>query len=109
MLSTLSVALTTGKPGEVFTVAFDKRECFTLVFAKNDTTVTIEDDRAVRDWFSAITSPETKDAHNVLPFPFSRCRQNIEKRVTKMLEATTTFSLDLPTILRGYEPSSSIE
>lgn len=34
-LDTIALALTTGKPGEVFAAAFDKREQMQLVLAKN--------------------------------------------------------------------------
>ncbi|KAI6143248.1 hypothetical protein BKA82DRAFT_4184288 [Pisolithus tinctorius] len=95
LLETIAVALTTGKPGEVFATAFDRRKGLTLVLAKNDI-VTVEDHQAVRDLFNVLTAATTKDARDVFPFLFARCRMKIEKRVRKMCEA-------------DYEPSPSIE
>ncbi|KAI5999767.1 hypothetical protein F5J12DRAFT_784545 [Pisolithus orientalis] len=45
ILDTIAVALTTGRPGDVFAAAFDTRGGVTLVLAKDDSP-TAEDDRA---------------------------------------------------------------
>ncbi|KAI5991031.1 hypothetical protein EDC04DRAFT_2911726 [Pisolithus marmoratus] len=108
LLNTIAVALTTGKPGEVFATAFDKCQGLTLILAKNDI-VTIEDDQAVHGLFNALTASTTKDARDVLPFLFSHCQANIRKRIRKMGESVATLSHDLKEILKDYKPSLSIE
>lgn len=108
LLETIAVALTTGKPGEVLATAFDRREGLALVLAKNDV-VTVEDHQAVRDLFNVLTATTTKDARNVFPFLFARCRMKIEKRVRKMCEVVAAFLHDLEQVLKDYEPSPSVE
>ncbi|KAI6146328.1 hypothetical protein BKA82DRAFT_994208 [Pisolithus tinctorius] len=108
ILDTIAVALTTGRPGDVFAAAFDTRGGVTLVLAKNDSP-TAEDDQAVRDLFRWITAPETTGAYDVLPFLFTRCGENIAKRMVKMDDAVRDFSHGLEEVLRHYTPVSSID
>ncbi|KAI6096030.1 hypothetical protein EDD16DRAFT_1733155 [Pisolithus croceorrhizus] len=94
LLDVITVALTTGNPGEVFAAAFDGCQGLTLVLAKNSV-VTIEDDRAVHNLFTAITASTTKDA-------------NMEKRIQKMGESVAALLHDLEEVLQGYKPSRFI-
>ncbi|KAI6042208.1 hypothetical protein EDC04DRAFT_2661342, partial [Pisolithus marmoratus] len=107
-LDTIAIMLTTGAPGEVFATAFDKHQGFTLVLAKS-TPVTSADEQAVRWLVKAITASTTEDAKDILPFLFSRCRTNIEKRITRMHKVMTAFSSELEEILKGYKPSLIVE
>ncbi|KAI6146357.1 hypothetical protein BKA82DRAFT_750658 [Pisolithus tinctorius] len=108
LLDTIAVALTTGKPGEVFAATFDTRNGLRLVLAKNED-VTDEDDRAVREFFQAIIAPETTEAYDVFPFLFSRCAENIAKRIEMIGRAVFGFSYVLDEAYRDYYPSASIE
>ncbi|KAI6152622.1 hypothetical protein BKA82DRAFT_4112897 [Pisolithus tinctorius] len=108
ILDTIAVALTTGRPRDVFAAAFDTHGGVTLVLAKNDSP-TAEDDRAVRDLFGWITAPETTGAYDVLPFLFTRCGANIAKRIAKMDDAVRGFSHGIEEVLRNYTPEPSVD
>ncbi|KAI6165296.1 hypothetical protein EDD17DRAFT_1894726 [Pisolithus thermaeus] len=107
LLDVITVALTTGNPGEVFAAAFDGCQGLTLVLAKNSV-VTIEDDRAVHNLFTVITASTTKDVDDVLPFLLSHCQANMEKRIQKMGESVAALLHDLEEVLQGYYPSRFI-
>ncbi|KAI6146314.1 hypothetical protein BKA82DRAFT_1000439 [Pisolithus tinctorius] len=108
LLDTIAAALATGKPGEVFAATFDSRNGLRLVLAKNED-VTDEGDRAVREFFQAIIAPETTEAYDVLPSLFSRCAENIMKRIEMMGRAVFGFSCVLDEAYSDYYPSASIE
>ncbi|KAI6022614.1 hypothetical protein EDC04DRAFT_332518 [Pisolithus marmoratus] len=107
-LDAIAIMLTTGAPGEVFATAFDKHQGFTLILAKSSP-VSSADEQAVRSLVEAIADSTTEDANDIFLFMFSRCRTNIEKRITRMREAMTAFSPELKEILKGYEPSLVVE
>ncbi|KAI6011350.1 hypothetical protein EDC04DRAFT_2905555 [Pisolithus marmoratus] len=107
-LDTITVTLATGTPGEVFAAAFDKRQGFTLVLAKN-TRVTTEDDKAICDLVTAITSSSSANANDVLSLLFPRCRTNIVQRIMKLHEVVTAFSDDLETVLKRYHPANFVD
>lgn len=105
-LDAITVALTTGAPGETFAASFDDRgKGPTLVLAKN-TPVTHEDEQAIYRLLKVITAFTTENACDVLPFLIPRCRENIEKRVMKMRQVVAVLSHDLEEILNDYNPSS---
>lgn len=107
-LDTITVTLATGTPGEVFAAAFGKRQGFTLVLAKN-TRVTTEDDKAICDLVTAITSSSSANANDVLSLLFPRCRTNIVQRIMKLHEVVTAFSDDLETVLKRYHPANFVD
>ncbi|KAI6046232.1 hypothetical protein EDC04DRAFT_1676080 [Pisolithus marmoratus] len=107
-LDAIAIMLTTDAPGEVFATAFDKHQGFTLILAKSSP-VSSADEQAVRSLVEAIADSTTEDANDIFLFMFSRCRTNIEKRITRMREAMTAFSPELKEILKGYEPSLVVE
>ncbi|KAI5999771.1 hypothetical protein F5J12DRAFT_951708 [Pisolithus orientalis] len=108
ILNTIAVTLTTGRPRDVFTAAFDTHGGVTLVLAKNNSPTT-EDDWAVHDLFRWITAPETMGAYDILPFLFTHCGVNIAKQMVKMDDAVHDFSHGLEEVLRHYTPVSSID
>jgi hypothetical protein len=77
-LDTIAVALTTGKPGDIFAAALDKREHVQLVSAKNGPP-TSEDVAAANEFISVIGSPTIADAMDLFPFLLWRCGANIDK------------------------------
>jgi len=80
LLDTITVALTTGNPGEVFAAAFDKREQMQLVLAKNGPP-TPDDIAAAREFISLIGSPAVLGAVDIFPFLIRQCGANINKRI----------------------------
>ncbi|KAH7885631.1 hypothetical protein F5I97DRAFT_1421280 [Phlebopus sp. FC_14] len=104
VLDTIALVLTTGKPGEVFAAAFDRSQSVTLVLAKNDS-ATQEDVQAVHELITTITASTTESAYDVLPFLFSRCRENIERRIRKLIAAVDILLGSLDEILESYTPS----
>lgn len=110
-LDTIAVALTTDAPGDVFATAFDKRQGFTLVLAEKAFGDSLLKTIGLPvPLVKAITASATEDASDVLPFLLSRCRTNVEKRITKMHDAVTAFSgVILEAVLRfakGEFPNS---
>ncbi|KAH7885629.1 hypothetical protein F5I97DRAFT_1929026 [Phlebopus sp. FC_14] len=104
VLDTIALVLTTGKPGEVFAAAFDRSQSVTLVLAKNDPVIQ-EDVQAVHELITTITASTTESAYDVLPFLFSRCRENIERRIRKLIAAVDILLGLLDEILESYTPS----
>ncbi|KAG6812084.1 hypothetical protein H0H92_004449 [Tricholoma furcatifolium] len=80
LLDTIAVALTTGDPGDVFAAAFDKRDNFQLVLAKNGLPNS-DDINAATELMSLIASPDVTDMTGLWPFLVRRCGRNIEKRI----------------------------
>ena len=79
-LDTIAVALTTGKPGDVFSAALDKQGHVQLVLAKNGPP-TSEEVAAANELFSFIGSPTVVDAMDLFLFLLRRCGANIDKRI----------------------------
>ncbi|KAG6827651.1 hypothetical protein H0H92_010897 [Tricholoma furcatifolium] len=80
LLDIITLALATGRPGDVYAAAFDKREGFRLVLAKNEPPNEDDDMVVVTEFISLIQSSEVTYAGD-LPFLIRRCRGNIEKRI----------------------------
>ncbi|KIN93662.1 hypothetical protein M404DRAFT_487145 [Pisolithus tinctorius Marx 270] len=107
ILDTLAVALTSGTRGEVIATSFNKREPVTLLLAKN-TPCDATDREAVQELVKRITSPQTQNFENVLPFLFVHCKVNMMNRISKLLKALKEFRSDLQTILGIHGPFSSL-
>ena len=86
ILNTISAALTTGKPGDVYAVAFDKGEQLRLVFSKNGT-ATPEDKQAAKDLVNLVTNPAAS-LNDMYPYLFSRCWIRINKLLRKAHESS---------------------
>ena len=80
LLDTFAVALCTGKPGEVYAAAFDKRIRVQLVIAKNGLP-TPEDKEAAKELVSLLADPSVTDQYDLFPFLHRRCLLNINKRI----------------------------
>ena len=109
LLDSIAVALTTGKPGDVFAAAFDKREHMELVLAKNGPP-TSEDIAAANELFSLIASPTVTNALHLFPFLIRRCGENINKRILKLHASIESAELrsDFTSSLQAYVPEANI-
>ncbi|KIM42343.1 hypothetical protein M413DRAFT_27128 [Hebeloma cylindrosporum] len=109
LLDCIAVALSTGKPGEVFAASFDKREQMQLVLAKNGPP-TPDDIEASQELISLIGNPDVLHAMHIFPFLLRRCGDNMNKRIRSLHQAIQdedlrgVFALKLQT----YEPSDDI-
>ncbi|GBE79900.1 hypothetical protein SCP_0211020 [Sparassis crispa] len=92
ILDVIAICLTTGEPGDVVAVAFDRREHLSLVLAKNGPP-TLEDELATRNLISAITDPEVAYATDIFYTPLSRCRVNMEKRMNNLHQSISHFGV----------------
>jgi hypothetical protein len=108
LLDTIAVALTTGKPGDVFAAAFDRRQHMALVLAKNGPP-TPEDTEAADELISLIGNPAVQDATHLLPFLFKRCGENIEKRIYNLHKSLQEMRGDFRLALQTYIPAASIQ
>ena len=109
-LDTIAVALTTGKPGDVFAAALDKREHIQLVLAKNGPP-THEDITAANELTSLIGTPSVTDAMDLFPFLLRRCGANINKRIHSLHMSIQSRELrdDFRLALQAYVPMSDIQ
>jgi len=91
LLDTISVALTTGRPGDVYAAAFDKRSHLALVLAP----VTPDDVVAAETFITLLSTATT--AQTLYPFLFGRCKSNIEKSINNVRDTIEAFlaSIDI--------------
>ncbi|KAH7885619.1 hypothetical protein F5I97DRAFT_1420620 [Phlebopus sp. FC_14] len=110
ILDAIALTLMTGKPGEAFAAAFDKRQGIMLVLAKNGP-VTEEDSHTVRDLIKTITATTTQSVVDVYPFLLSRGRKSIKKQTGEILKAADEFSHDINAIFDSdrYIPKPTVE
>jgi hypothetical protein len=108
LLDTITIALTTGNPGDVFAAAFDKREQMQLVLAKNGPP-TPEDVAAAKELISLIGNPAVTHALDIFPFLMDRCGANINKRIhnlhTSILDGQDNY---FTSALEAYHPGTNI-
>lgn len=93
LLDAIAIALTTGKPGNVFAAAFDKRERMQLVLAKNGPP-TPDDIAAANKLISLIGDPAVTHAMDIFPFLIDRCGENIDKRVRNLHQSIQELQND---------------
>jgi len=110
LLDAIAVALTTGKAGDVFAAAFDKREHFVLVLAKNGPP-TPTDTAAANELFSLIAKPGVTNALHLFPFLIRRCGANINKRIRKLHASiqSTELRSAFASALQTYVPLADIQ
>jgi len=108
LLDTITVALTTGNPGDVFAAAFDKRKQMHLVLAKNGPP-TPQDMAAATDLIFLIGSSAVTHALDIFPFLMHRCGANINKRIhnlhTSILDGQDNY---FTSALEAYHPGTNI-
>jgi len=80
LLDAITVALSTGNPGEVFAAAFDKHEQMELVLTKNGHP-TPDDIAAAEELISLIGSPTVSDAMDLFPFLIHWGGANLNKQI----------------------------
>jgi len=102
------VALTTGKPGDAFAAAFDKRQHLQLVLAKNGP-LNPEDMAAADELLSLIGNPTIDIVMDIFPFLLRRCRANINKRIHKLHTSLQVIRDDFALELSAYTPMANIE
>jgi len=109
LLDTIALFLTTGKPGDVFAIAFDKPCPTQLVIAKNGPPAP-DDIVAANDLLTLIADPTISDVHGFFPFLLKRCGANINKRITKLHKAIKDKELlaDFTLELGEYDPEPDI-
>ncbi|GBE80256.1 hypothetical protein SCP_0214710 [Sparassis crispa] len=105
ILDVIAICLTTGEPGDVVAVAFDREQRLSLVLAKNGSP-TLEDELATQNLISAITDPEVAYAMDIFHTLLSRCRVNMEKRMSNLHQSISLFVVDLDSALQEYVPKS---
>jgi len=103
LLETITVALTTGRPWDVYASAFDKRSHLVLVLAKNG--LVTPDDVVAAETFITLLSTATT-AQTLYPFLFGRCKSNIEKRINNVRDTIEAFLASIDDMLAGYQPLS---
>ena len=99
LLNTVAIALTTGEPGDVYAAAFDKKNHFALVLAKNGPVVSkdiVAADNLLTLLRSATSSKE------FCPFLFGRCKLNIEKRINNVRNTMGVFLGLVDDMLASY-------
>ena len=106
LLDTITVALSTGNPGEVFAAAFDKRKKVELVLAKNGHP-TPDDIAAAEELISLIGSPAVSDAMDLFPFLMHRGGANLNKWIHNLHTSIQDGELcnDFTLALETYEPA----
>ncbi|KIM42396.1 hypothetical protein M413DRAFT_444814 [Hebeloma cylindrosporum] len=105
LLDTFSLALTTGKPGDIFAATFDKRGQMQLVLAKNGPP-TPDDIAASTELISLIGSPAISDAMDLFPFLIRRCGANIDKRIRNVHTSIQGLQTDFLLALEEYVPET---
>ena len=110
LLDTIAVAMTTGKPGDVFAAAFDKRQNIQLVLAKNGPP-TPDDISAANELISLIGNPTIVSAMGLFPFLIRRCGKNIDKRIHSLHTSIQDAELrnDFVLALQTYSPEPDIQ
>jgi hypothetical protein len=110
LLDTIAVALTTGKPGDVFAASFDKRSNMQLVLAKNKPH-TREDIAAANHLLSLINHSKAKTAIDIFPFLIERCGTNINKRIRNLHISLQGEELqrDLSSALKTYKSGADMQ
>ena len=110
LLDTIAVAMTTGKPGDVFAAAFDKRQNIQLVLAKNGPP-TPDDISAAKELISLIGNPTIVSAMGLFPFLIRRCGENIDKRIHSLHTSIQDAELrnDFVLALQTYSPEPDIQ
>ena len=107
-LDAIAVALNTGKPGDAFAAAFDKRQDLQLVLAKNGP-LNPEDMAAADELLSLIGNPAIDTAMDIFPFLLRRCGVNINKRIHKLHTSLQVIRDDFTLELNTYTPIANIE
>jgi len=107
-LDAIAVALTTGKPGDAFAAAFEKRQHLQLVLAKNGPLNT-EDMAATDELLSLIGNPTIDTAMDIFPFLLRRCGANINKRIHKLHTSLQVIRDNFALELNTYTPIANIE
>ena len=109
LLDTFTVALCTGKPGEVYAAAFDKRIRVQLVIAKNGLP-TSEDKEAAKELVSLLADPSVTDQYDLFPFLHRRCLLNINKRIGTLNKSSRDTRIrDLfEQMLPSYTPTTPL-
>ena len=90
LLDTVATVLTSGRPGDVTAVALERELGIGLVIAKNRTP-TEEDESPIRRFFHLIEDLSIQKADQVFPFLLSHCRENMEKRLSRVLSSINEF------------------
>ncbi|KAF7759872.1 hypothetical protein Agabi119p4_11567 [Agaricus bisporus var. burnettii] len=83
LLDTIALLLSTGRPGDHFAAAFDKRQGLEVILAKNGTP-TSEDIADAEELFSRLCNPQISTAGDLYPFVARRCRASVVKRIQKL-------------------------
>ncbi|EKM76549.1 hypothetical protein AGABI1DRAFT_93975 [Agaricus bisporus var. burnettii JB137-S8] len=83
LLNTIALLLSTGRPGDHFAAAFDKRQGLEVILAKNGTP-TSEDIADAKELFSCLCNPEISNPRDLYPFVSRRCRASVLKRIQKL-------------------------
>ena len=106
LLDAITVALSTGNPGEAFAATFDKREKMELVLAKNGHP-TPDDIAAAEELISLIGSPAVSDAMDLFPFLMHRGGANLNKRIHNLHTSIQDGELcnDFTLALKAYKPA----
>ena len=107
LLDAIAISLTTGKPGDVFAAAFDKRERMQLVLAKNGPP-TPDDIAAANKLISLIGDPTVTHSTHIFPFLIDRCGENIDKRVRNLHKSIQELQNDFTLALEEYMPEADI-
>ncbi|KIJ41325.1 hypothetical protein M422DRAFT_780449 [Sphaerobolus stellatus SS14] len=99
LLDIIAVCLTSGRPGDVVAVAFDKCEGICLVLAKHGP-VLPEDETATNAFFSQVKAASSW--MDLLPFLFSHSKANIEKQLLRLSQITIDLFSDLQLEIATY-------
>jgi hypothetical protein len=107
LLDAIAIALTTGKPGDVFAAAFDRRQHIELVLAKNGLP-TLEDIAAADELMSLIGDPAVQNWSHIFSFLIKRCGANINKRIHKLHMSIHETRDDFTSVLQTYTPNDDV-
>ena len=102
-LDTLTVALTTGRAGDVTAAAFDNH---TLILSKN-ADPTQEEDETVHQLLALLAKPGTTGVNQLFPFLLHHCIGNMQKRLTSLEKSLNEFQNLLKQRLVPEQPNAT--